>query len=274
MVKESIQRSLDLVRVEKELDGEAAKRHRGGLARILARLHEPTERESHISLSGSGSLELPREQGGKGKYMADFARTFATARIENNQEIDSIQGLYDCFGQMLITIDVADLAKRLLEAQKPLTWGDVVYVDFLSLSRRLFEGEQTVPLGLARILLLISSQDLKEYGSYNRPEVGNLLNMPLFREKGISEFQPRISAIPVKAALSIESAGKCRLVTSNPAAYTQIGQCINHFMRTWLSKDPFCRIGFEEADKLWEVLSSYKKFYESGRFGASPDSDD
>jgi len=266
MVKESVEKTISLLEVEKHLEKEAAAKHRGGLARIMARLHEPSIRQTHLSLSGSGALELPREQGGKGKYMADFARTLATCEINNSKELGQVVGLVDCYGQEVIAADVARQAVRRLVESKPVTWGDVMYVPLIDYGRRLFEGEQRVPLGLAKILLLISSAELKKYGSFNSPEVPNPLKIPLFKGPGIAEFEPNIKALPVKAALSIESAGKCRLVTSNPAAYTQVGQCINHFMRQWLSQDSFCRIGFEESDKLWELLKDYSKAYASGRF--------
>jgi hypothetical protein len=43
------------------------------------------------------------------------------------------------------------------------------------------------------------------------------------------------------------------------ASVAQIGQLFRHCVVQWLSKDAFLRVGFEEADKLWDLLKSYAK---------------
>jgi len=197
--------------------------------------------------------------------MAELARKLALVEV-TSKDIGGVVGLTDCLGEEVIHLDTARAAAKAISEGAVVNWGDLLYTPLTEFIRRDLESD-LVPFGLAKILLLVSSADLLKFGYFDKPSEPNPTLMPLFRDKGIKVFLPQIEAIPVTAGLSIESAGKSRLVTSNPAAYTQIGQTLNHFMRNWLSKDPFCRVGFEEADKLWEVLKSYGKAYQRGRFG-------
>jgi hypothetical protein len=232
--------------------------------KIYERLHEPTVKEVHVSISGSGSLECSRAEGGKAAYITEIARDISNVRVYP-KDLGPIVGLYDCFGEVVVQPDCAYLAVSKIIKDEIVVWGDLLYTPFIELTRRKFDQQQ-VPFGLAKILLLSASSDIRKFGCYKFKEVDNFLGVPLFKEKNHNKFIPNIEAIPVKASISVESAMKSRFVTSNPAAYTQLGQPINHFMRQWLSQDPFCRIGFDEGDKLWELLNSYAKYYSTGQF--------
>jgi hypothetical protein len=275
MVKDAVKASLEYVSVKPSVlsDGVLA-RYREGLEAVRNRLRPPGK-GVHVSLSGSGSVENPREDGGKGAYMADLARSFHDVDA-THELLEELSGLHDCFGEIVFPDAVLQLAVNRIASGNRVKIGDVAYVPVFEFSGINFL-EDRVPFGLAKILLHVASGDMLRFGSFDKKPVKTCLGTPLFREKGIAKFVPNISAIPVKASISIESAGKSRLVTSNPAAYTQLGQPLNHFMRQWLSQDPFCRIGFDEGDKLWELLKSYSSYYSKGKFqldkekGTTPD---
>jgi len=78
-----------------------------------------------------------------------------------------------------------------------------------------------------------------------------------FREE--IRFFPDLESLPVKSALSIEAGGKTRLVTAGLASVAQIGQLIRHPIAEWLGLDQTLRVGFDEPDKLWEVLKAFQK---------------
>jgi hypothetical protein len=265
MVKDMISKVFDMIKdPAKAIPSRALREHRAGLSKIIERLGVPEVSTTHVSLSGSGCLEWPREKGGKGAYMADLARKFSS-NVLTIEDLDVLPQLVDCFGDELIAIDVAEFAKRRIISGQEITLGSVVYVPFLECVQWI-ELKHEVPYGLAKIMMLVASEDIQKYGSYRLDKVPNRFGTPVFMPGRKNKFIPSINAIPVKAAISIEAAMKSRLVTSNPAAYVQLGQPKGHFMREWLSLDPFCRVGFEEGDKLWELLKSYSKYHSKGHF--------
>jgi len=260
MIKTMVENTLRRVTEPKKIDDQAVKDYRGGLAAIFNRLKLPEVREVHLSLSGSGSNELSGQEGGKGAYMAGLARDLAMQPILV-KEIGAVVGLKDCFGEEVLNIDVGRQAlMSIINENKVVYWGEVLYVPLLVYLQNDLSNDNA-PYGLAKILLLVASQDMKKFGHYKGTEIPNPLEVPLFRSVSYTCFVPDIEAIPVTCAVSIEASGKSRLVSSNPASYTTLGQPVNHFMREWLSKDPFCRIGFEDQEKLWELLNSYKKHF-------------
>jgi len=267
LVEESVKSTIELItREDVPLAPKVKSDHRKGLSMILDRLGEPTDRSVHVSLSGSGCVEQSRADGGKGAYMANLAREIANKSL-TVEGLKSVAGLVDCLGYYPVLPECAAAAFRLLSAEDPppMVWGDVLYVPLIELPRREF-GKGLVPYGLARILLLAASNDIQTLGHYELPKIDNLLGVPLFRPGRKNKFVPEVKSIPVTASVVKEAARKTRLVTASPAAYVQLGQPINHYMRQWLSLDPFSRVGFEEGDKLWNLLKSYGNYYRKGHF--------
>jgi len=258
MVEQDITETLDLLVTEKSIDKKALDRHLGGCKQVFARLHEPDSDRTHISLSGSGCEEQSRSNGGKADYLVKLAKELCD-RQPTAKEIGAVTGLLDCLGQEVVNIDTARMWCLMIE-QRPVTWAQLLYVPPARASLECYTEEKLVPYGLARIIVLVCTKDIMRFGYYDKTIIDNPLGVPLFNQKEV-EFQPNVKSIPVRAAVSIEAAGKSRLTTAAPAAYTELGELINCFMRNWLSKDPFARIGFEEADKLWEVLKLYSLLY-------------
>jgi hypothetical protein len=260
-VREETTQTIEMLLVEKKIPRDVLKNYLGGLMQTFHRLHEPDNFNAHVSLAGSGAYENPRSEGGKADYLMGLVKDLTDTQI-GPKELGSVVGLKDCLGQVVVDQDTARVWLTQMD-KKPITWGHVLYVPPSRASLEVYTEEPLVPYGLARIIILVCSKDLEKFGYYNVKSIPNPMNMPLFnpRETTVVEFQPTVKSIPVKAGVSIEGAGKSRLITSAPAAYTEIGELINCFMRNWLSKDPFCRVGFEENDKLWEVLKTYQKNY-------------
>jgi hypothetical protein len=259
MVKEDVVSTLDLIKEDKKISAKALRSHSGGLKQVFERLHEPDSLRTHVSLSGSGCFELGRADGGKAGYLVQLAKRLASLTIGEPKELGSIVGLCDCMGQEVLSNEVARMALTIMRTRK-VTWGEVLYLPPERASIELATEEERVPYGLAALIVLVCTRDLEKLGFYDKKQHANLLGVPLFERSELPvEFQPTVTSLPVKASMSIEGAGKSRMVTSAMAAVTEVGELINHFMRNWLSKDPFCRVGFEEADKLWEVLKTYSK---------------
>jgi hypothetical protein len=101
--------------------------------------------------------------------------------------------------------------------------------------------------------------EITKFGNFTGHLVRNDLNILLFEEDTV-EFIPTVSSLPTTASVSIESSLKARMVTTAPSSITEIGQLCNNALREHLSKDPFLRVGFNEPDKLWEVLKAYAKY--------------
>jgi hypothetical protein len=260
-VSQDTYETIEMLLVQKPIDPEVRKNYLGGLKQVFNRLHEPDSFRAHVSLSGSGSQEQSRSEGGKGCYLMNLVRDLCDQQV-GPKELGETVGLKDCLGQLVVDPDTARVWLTQMD-KRPVTWSQVLYVPPARASLEVFTEGELVPYGLASIVVLVCSNDLLKFGYYNRKIITNPTGMPLFHPKdGIPEFQPTVSSIPVRAGVSIEAARKSRLITSAPAAYTEIGELINCFMRNWLSKDPFCRVGFEENDKLWEVLRIYRRNYE------------
>jgi hypothetical protein len=185
--------------------------------------------------------------------------------------LESLCSRVDCFGKTLITPMVATVAysrigKRTESQVRDPVLGDILYLEDVNaithLSRVLKQEKPGVPIKLAEILSMTSSLLMLEYGEYDQPNKVEHNTLTFEHESaGKITFEPNVQALPVRAGLSLESGMKTRLTTAAPAAFVQIGQLIGNRLRDHLSHDPFLRVGFEEADKLWEVLKAYDKRY-------------
>jgi len=268
LVSKQVVETCRLITDKKPLSNEAKRSHRGGVKQIVERLHEPDDFQTHISLSGSACDELPRSEGGKAAWLVANAKKFCEVDV-SPRILEELQGLKDVFGhEILNPATAAQVAQKAIDPENLLDIkvGDILYLDpgeaTIYLESLDVSERDRLPKDLAKVLLLEASKEVLKFGTYNKKIRKNSLGLPLFEVVEGLEFEPSIQALPVTASLSIESSMKSRLVTAAPAGVTEIGQTINNFMRSYLSKDPFLRIGFDEPDKLWETLKVYeKKFY-------------
>jgi hypothetical protein len=269
LVSKQVEETCRLISTRVELSEDTKRSHRGGLRQIVERLHEPDDFQTHISLSGSACDELPRSEGGKAAWLVANAKKFCETEV-TPIILTELQGTKDVFGHDLLP--VATVPQIVAKATDPenlldIRVGDILYLeeheatkylDSLDVSER-----DRLPHNLAKVLLLEASREVLKFGTYNKPIKPNRLGLPVFERVEGLEFSPTVQEIPVTASLSIESSLKSRLVTAAPAGYTEIGQTINNFMRNYLSKDMFLKVGFEEPDKLWDVLKAYEKKFNS-----------
>jgi hypothetical protein len=209
--------------------------------------------------------------------MVSLARRCTDVKI-GKIHLKDFEGKIDCFGKEVFAKDLSMwIADELPKSpywssrKREITLGDVMYLsldtlmdDKRGLGRNL-TFEKRVPPKLGEILTNVSTYDLLKYGGYNVPST-NIGSCLIFspEHKGVIKFIPSVDSLPVRAGVSIEAGMKSRLTTAAPAAFNTIGQLVGHRLRNLFSHDPFIRIGFEEADKLWEVLKAYSKRYATG----------
>jgi hypothetical protein len=246
------------------------KEHKRSLESYI-RKFKPDDKKltTHMSLTNSASNEATRDEGGKASYLVKLGHK-ACDQLLSHDDLDFLSGRVDCFGNEIVKPVVAEFAKRLMDLneedpayEKSISLGEVLYVTSLELVQNLKDKKKgnNVPRKLGMIILNISCLDMTKFGWYdNNPEtVYDVLSFEQTFKGKLSRFHMTKEAIPVRASLSLEAGMKTLLVTSAPAAVTQLGQLLGNKAREYLSKDLFVRIGFQESDKLWEVLSQYDK---------------
>jgi len=269
-IRRSVEETLSIITTESEqISKRVLKKHRTLLLHYVRQIRpNDIERRTHMSLSNSGAYECTREEGGRAGYLTSHAKLASEISVDKTV-LSWISGRVDCFGEVVGDPTTCKYAERLLEAKPDLVMllGDLLYCKSDELLESLQErkkNEVVVPRHLAKLLANVSALDMLKFGHYdNVHEVryGLLTFSPELTGK-YSRFRMDRKSIPVRASLSIEAGMKTRLVTSAPAAITQLGQLIGNKAREYLSRDPFMRVGFQENDKLWEVLKAYRHKYE------------
>jgi hypothetical protein len=239
-------------------------RHRKALNTFLYKFPPVKSSKTHLSLSTSASYELTREQGGRSSYLVTAAKRIAEREV-TIRDLDFLSGRIDCFGMKLINPITKILGSRILNEQtlgeRKLLFGDILYHDSISFTKKLKELKEgkVIPTHLGRIIALAATEDLLRYGTYSEPFETNICLSFKSESKDRIKFKMTEKNIPVRASISQEAGMKTRMVTSAPASITTIGQLIGHQVRKNLSRDPFMRVGFDEGEKLWEVLKAYQR---------------
>jgi len=273
-IARSVEETLDLIYSEAPKPSDTERKlYSEGLKRQLKICGKPEVGRSHSSLTTSACLEHPRSEGGRGLNSMSEIKLFA--RLSFEPEHRQFVELVDCFNETVIYAEALIWAEQtgFMVNDRGLTWGDIAYVRPEKLSEHiqyLTDWKFEVPKQIGHIAALIASRDMLQFGAYNREPVMAPGSVPLFKGgHDPVEFLPSVRSIPVRAGLSIESGMKTRLITSAPAAITTVTQLIRHNVSGWLSNDPMLKIGFKEADKLWEVLKAYEKLKPATRSGDS-----
>jgi hypothetical protein len=241
---------------------ESIKSYRLGLNVQKNRLDKPSSSRTHMSLVNKGTVESSRSQGGRSAFLVAHTRLATNAPLKKEHE--NLRNRFDQYGNNLIDPVSWQLAMVLIQKKdykrKP-TLGDILFIKPEELEEQWdysLNGDHPVPKKLAELLNLTAAKLILEIGEYDFPHS---------IDHGLINFSTRVvkfnlhSPIKVKADLSIEAGMKTRLITSGLAAFVHLSQAPSNFMRSYLSSDPFCRVGFEESEKLWEVLKQYQKEY-------------
>lgn len=266
-IRDDVEQTVATFQSEYHPSKTALDKYRAGISAIVDDHGRAVHSTAHVSLVTSGKLEAPRSVGGGSLILVGSTRKYTDVHL--TQEIlESLENKFDQFGAYLVHPATAVLAKRYLgwdgvgRHQRVYTVnptiGDILYVEpheIEKLWETTLNSNRRVPIKLAQLLTLTSSMLIMEIGSYdNEPEV---IHGVLTFKTRLNVFRPE-KAIRVRAGLSIESGLKCRLTTSASAAFAHLSQLPANYMRDYLSRDPFLRTGFLEADKFWEVLKAYK----------------
>jgi hypothetical protein len=209
-------------------------------------------------MTGTGTYEQSRSEGGRARFLVARARAFADLPI--SEETDELVGKFDQFGCFIIhpiTLQIARDYTKDLDKKPPL--GLLMFshgYEIEDILKEYYDKGRTVPKHLGQILNLVASSCVRAYGEYS--EVPHeIQGVMCFKSERVTFQLSR--TLRVRADVVIEAGLKCRLVTAAHAGFAHLSQLPASYMRAYLSQDPFHRVGFEEADKLWEVLKRYRK---------------
>jgi hypothetical protein len=255
-VKESIRKTIETFTTESSVGPVSRKAYVKGLHAMKDRL-DSRNTNSHVSLVGNGSHEKSRSQGGRARYLIGNCRLATDLPAKGHAE--KFVGKFDQFGILMMSrLTLKTMNDQIKKTGVNLTLGDVLYCDPAELLLRvekLSQGDKLVPLHLVHILNNVASKLMLSVGKFT-PAHEAISNLIAFTEP-TTRFQ-MTGILPVKADVSIESGMKARLVTSAMAGFSHLSQLPSNKMRAILSKDPFCRVGFNEADKLWAVMAKLR----------------
>lgn len=253
-MQESITKTLGILSNPERIDIAVREQYKIALSQIKLRLGPATERRTHVSLTSSACLENPQSKGGKATYKVLKMKAYL-AKPAKKEVIKPLEGLRDHLGDPVFLPGISDFIKEgheILDLCYLHPDDAVKYLDKVDISK------ERVPYDYGRCILLVSSIQLNEdkLGTY-LGIIENPLKIPLF--KGKTKFIPNVETMKVKASLVQEKGMKSRVVTTTHEAKAQIEQAFSNMVREYLSKDPFHRVGFDEADKLWETLKAYQR---------------
>jgi hypothetical protein len=258
-IRESIATTMDIVTTHATSDPEDLSSYKKGLLAVRTAIGARSSDRTHVSLVSSGTSEVSRSQGGRAKILVISARRTTDLPIP---DVCELVGKYDQFGEQIVDQATWELFRyhmsRNIYLKNP-TLGDIMFVKpselEISLQKSLNEN-QFVPRELAKILNLTASKLIRSNGRYE-PQCVESFNTIYFTSTKVKYILER--PLEVKADVSVESGLKTRLITAPQAAFAHLSQLPANLLREYYSKDPFCRVGFEESDKLWEVLKAFAK---------------
>jgi hypothetical protein len=264
-VEASVVKSVNSFTTERKVSKTMLKTYKRAQTHYVSDVGAIRTTRTHTSLSASSSFESTRSEGGRSSVVVAAAKQFCELPITGTS-VKAFLGKFDCFGKEILSKQTYGLFLKLSETQeRQVGLGNLLYVlpeeilGLLPKARYSAEKkERAVPEKLGDIINLASTGLIMEFGSYDS-EHKIEFGVPVFADKGIKRFVPHTDILPVRAGLSVEAGFKTRLTTSCPAGFVQLSQLVSNRIRDHLSKDPFVRTGFEEADKLWEVLNAYDK---------------
>jgi hypothetical protein len=258
--KKTVTESVKTFQESKRSDPKSLAKYRRGLQAQLSALGNPKVTKTHVSLISSASAESSRSEGGRSKVLVDFTKQYSELPI-NFETLAWLAGRVDQFGQTIITDHCVEYAKLLLNHKvytRNPTYGDILFVRTSDLDKVWDENlsRRSVPKQLGHLLNLTASALILEVGSYEpRPEFRDgIMSFPA----GSKPVFTLTGQIRVRAGLSIEAGLKARLTTAATAAYAHLSQLPSNALREVLSQDPFLKVGFQESEKLWEVLKAYR----------------
>lgn len=244
----------------------ALDKYREGITSIRNDIGDAKPASVHVSLVSSGKLDASRMKGGGAAILVGHTRKY-TDSVLTRELLEKLDGKYDQFGQYLIDPLTMIIARTLLgiDGSTPAVYtchptiGDILYLkpeEIETVWRTTLNSKQRVPTKLAQLLTLTASKLIMEVGHYDdEPEI--IENIMTFRKQYVT-FTPK-KILRVKAGISLESGLKSRITTSGWAAFAHLSQLPANYMRDVLTLDPFVKVGFQDANKFWEVLKMYQK---------------
>lgn len=262
-VKASVKDVIELTKeAPSEIPSVVAERYKEGLRFIATRIKGKISTQTHCSLAASGSLESSRSAGGRGADLVRLAKP-ACNLILTEELINMIVDKRDVFGFVPMSLLMAHVVRDKMSQnpEKVPRLGHFLYRQAVDIEEIWENCDSTSkpPKELPKIFNLVCSDDLLSHGHYTG-SYESIHGMLLFgAERKQIVFVPNCTHLPVKADVSVEAGMKTRLTTSAMTSYVHFGQQVGHVLRAYLRDDPFLQVGFEEPDKLWEVLKQYRK---------------
>jgi hypothetical protein len=254
-VIKSLKETFDIIQTPRTAPSWALKEYKMGLNIVKDTIPKLESKRTHVSLLASGARENPRSEGGRARYLVRTTRNYGDRPYTPDDEF--LVNKLDQFGNKLIHYDTWTYLKDLDQFKTVLPIANIMFVRLDEIPHIIHDYKigRTVPKHLGHLLNLSASMLIREIGDY----------IPAPAEyKGIMYFESttkfHCTDCPiVRADISSESGMKTRLITAAQAAFSHLSQLPANYMRSYLSQDPFHRVGFQESDKLWEVLKTYQK---------------
>ena len=255
-VKASLKETFRIIQTQIVSNPEALTSYRKGLQAVKTSIPRPKTDKSHVSLLGSGARENSRSQGGRAGYLVRCTRHYGNKILDESYR--PLVGKRDQFAKVILKPETWAYLESIGFGNIMLPIANAMYLELHEAPQVLkdYREGRLVPKHLGDLINLTASMLIRELGEYS--ELPSFHNGIMYFNSASVKFI--CAEIPtVRADVSIESGLKARLTTSGMAAFAHLSQLPANFMRSWLSKDPFHRVGFEESDKLWEVLKTYRK---------------
>jgi hypothetical protein len=262
----SVAQTVDTFQQKREVSKRTLAHYSIGLKNLKSENY-PVQSKTHVSLIAKGKLEASRADGGGSSVLRDLAQRLYDKPFEFH-EIERLKYAYDQFGNTIFSPSQLNTAENLLKKEvykRRPNLSDLMYLETHEIASTwavTLNEDTYVPKHLGKILNLTASTMLLKIGYYEPIGCMTLDNNPFkimnFNNRTV-KFVLKDQYLNSKADVSIESGGKTRLTTVCSVAFSHLSQMPSNLMRAHLSNDPFCKVGFEEADKLWEVLKTYDR---------------
>lgn len=251
--QEAIDKVVDILSKKPRVEETHVGLYKASLALVGARIGSSEPCDTHVSLTTSACLEETQADGGKGAALISALKELLD-RVPEKEALAGLEDLRDHIGAVVFHRGISAFAGPNVKLYNLAYLKPDKAEEYLDGMR---EGEPPYDFGMCLMLtaswLLGGPAGLGQFDD----RIPNRYDIPLFL--GRTKLRLTSGPVPTRASVVLERGLKTRLVTSMPAAKALVEQAMGHIVRAYLSRDKFLRIGFEESDKLWEVLKEYHK---------------
>jgi len=274
-VQDAVSEVTALLQIPKKVSKEAIDGYKYSLRRLKPFLSTKYNTRPHISVSSSACFENSRSDGGRGSYFASILAKPYEFKVPYDQRCDFWE-LTDFLGREVLAAPDPEVNWVMNDFANLDPFGNLPYgyvfdesnssyayelffkpsVKLVGLERQVM-GESKLTENSGDFILACMATEMLRYGHFDVDPV-RLDPFPMWK-KGTNPIYFLDRNIPSKASLSIESGLKARMVTCQPAWFTELFQPMRHAIVEVLTNDKTLQIGLEENYKLWEFFKRIPK---------------